>query len=106
MPLFTFLLGMLVRSLIGKKGGILLGSLLLVLGATRLPAPTINVSHSSRSASTLLLYCITCTSIGAAHFDLGLMLKRSDKAATKCVQMCANVCIFGKLGMTCLHQHG
>lgn len=89
MPLFTFLLGMLVRSLIGKKGGVLLGRLLLVLGAARLPAPTINASHSSRSASALLLYYITWTSIGAAHFELALMLKRSDKAVTKCVQMCA-----------------
>lgn len=66
-----------------------MGRLLLVLGATRLPAPTINVSHSSRSASTLLPHYIT--SIGAAQFDSGLMLKRSDKAVTKCVQMCANL---------------
>lgn len=43
-----------------KKGGILLGSLRLVLGATRLPAPTINVRHSRRPASALLhLYNVT-----------------------------------------------
>lgn len=76
MPLFTFLLGMLVRRLIGKKGGILLGSLLLVLGATRLPAPTINVSHSSHSASALLVYHITCNATGTALFNLGLMIKK------------------------------
>lgn len=79
MPLFTFLLGMLVRSLIGKKGGILLGSLLLVLSATRLPAPTINVSPSSCSASTLLhLYNITCNTIAPADADLGKKKKKKS----------------------------
>lgn len=67
MPLHTFLLGMLVRSLI-----VLLGSLLLVLSATRLPAPTINASRSGCSASTLLhVYDAACTAEAPADADLG-----------------------------------
>lgn len=64
MPLFTFLLGMLVISLFWKKEPFLLGSHLSVPNAARLPAPTINVTHSC-SASTLFVYNIT-----SSHYSL------------------------------------
>lgn len=68
MPLFAFLLGMLVISLFGKKGRHSPGEPPSVLNAARLPAPTINVTHSSCTASTLLfVYNITSIRL---HFPI------------------------------------
>lgn len=90
---FAFLLGMLAMSRRrGKKAGgragghaVLLGSLLPVLAAARLPAPTINVSpHRSCPASTLftisLLGATVCTCIRA---DAAAETAAEDDCGTK-----------------------
>lgn len=74
-----------------KKAGrqpVLLGSLLPVLGAARLPAPTINVSpHRSCPASTLF----TISLLGASVYTCRRGSRNSDRGQKKIKEFLLNV---------------